>query len=478
MDGNVPFDYLTYFNNCPTGGGGGGNTGGSTGSNNPSPVNIDYMITTPVPDRPKWGVCSERTGANWNPLPLNSNQLAFVNDYSHRALRGELTNFFANNDVFIFDCNSPRNVAPEVQNVGMWIVNMAINDTDFLNSEFWADFISADLSVQQASINYITQNNLSWSQADALIFSVINFVRENPNVVDLPNIFQRIINLNSAVAQDPDLLLDISCQQLSQLDDWQQLANHQVPQYVKNKIQNIKNQTSYYDNWLITDLDDGLGPRLNMDLFPVKITEMPNKPNGQKYTSSEFFDFFRKNINLFAEQFTPIVDNDYGINDAALWSSNNPLGALIHIDIDIIPSVLSDDGTVVCSGMSSNTWIFSTIKAPLDWYHDGIHPVAGNRAFSYYTNPVDGSITIYTRGVDRVSKNYSDDGAIINHLIESGAFVGADNLWTGMQDELSKFIDDNGGKASKVAAITYRPKYQKIKDYISGKIPISSLNCN
>lgn len=308
--------------------------------------------------------------------------------------------------------------------------------------------------------------------------TVLNFIKQNPDTLNRAEIINRIKDLNSSLEQNPNLLLDITCQQLGQLDDWQQLANHQVPQSVKNKIQNIKNQTRYYDNWDITDLENGLGPRLNMDLFPVKITEMPNKPNGQKYTSAEFFDFFRKNINLFAEKFVPIVDNYYGINDTALWFSDNPLGALIHIDIDIIPSVLSDDGTVVCSGVFSNTWIFSTVKAPLDWYHDGIHPVAGNRAFSYYKNPADGSITIYTRGVDRVSKNYSDDGAIINHLIESGAFIGADNLWDGMQDKLSKFIEDNGGHASKVAAIKYRPKYQKIKDYISGKIPNSSLNCN
>lgn len=26
---------------------------------------------------------------------------------------------------------------------------------------------------------------------------------------------------------------------------------------------------------------------------------MKNKPNGQKYTSKEFFDYFRKNINTF-----------------------------------------------------------------------------------------------------------------------------------------------------------------------------------
>ena len=66
------------------------------------------------------------------------------------------------------------------------------------------------------------------------------------------------------------------------------------------------------------------------------------------------------------------------------------LGSLIHIDIT------PDDGTVICSGFSTNTWIFSTIKAPI-WLvlRDGIHPVSGNRAFSYY---MEGStMYIYTK---------------------------------------------------------------------------------
>ena len=40
---------------------------------------------------------------------------------------------------------------------------------------------------------------------------------------------------------------------------------------------------------------------------------MPNKPNSHRNnTPAEFFDF-RKNINLFAEKFTPIEDNYYNI---------------------------------------------------------------------------------------------------------------------------------------------------------------------
>lgn len=310
--------------------------------------------------------------------------------------------------------------------------------------------------------------HVQWQDIAPLFPFVKQFLQDNPDTQDKEQIFARIKAFKILIDQNPNALLNIPCDELPQ---WQSIATHQVPQSVKTKMQNIKNQTNYYTNWEITDLDDGLGARLNMDLFPVKITTMPDKPNGQKYTHSEFFEFFRKNINLFAEKFTPIVDNYYGIDDTALWNSTNPLGALIHIKIPL------DDGTVVCSGVSTNTWIFSTVKAPLDWYHDGVHPVAGNRAFSFYTNP-DGSITIYTRGVDRVSHNYSDTTSILNHLIETGAFLGADILWSGMQEKLKLYIDTHGGSANIVQSKKYRPDYNKIKNFIKGNAPLSSLGCH
>ena len=208
-----------------------------------------------------------------------------------------------------------------------------------------------------------------------------------------------------------------------------------------------------------------------MDLFPIKISTMPNKPNStQKYTPAEFFDFFRKNINLFAEKFTPLEDYYYNIHDTALWNSSNPLGSLIHINIPI------DDGTVICSGFSTNTWIFSTIKAPLGWSYDGIHPVSGNRAFSYY---MEGStMYIYTRGVDRTSYINNDKTPVINAIMESVAFKGADELWTGMQNKLSAYVNNRGGSSNPVTPVKYRPNYEKIKNYLKGQIPLSSVGCN
>lgn len=358
-------------------------------------------------------------------------------------------------------------------------LKVLINDTansDFYNGikafyDFNNDFLSKE--VIRWALQFKQNNSISWEDFQPILLSAYNFLLYNElDTVNPEQIFTRIRDLDNALVQNPNLLLDISCAQLGQLDDWSSVATHQVPQSVIDKMQNIKNQTSYYDNWKITDLDNGMGARLNMDLFPVNITSMPNKPNGQKYTHAEFFDYFRKNINQFAEKFEPIQDTHYGIDDIALWFSNNPLGALIHIKIPL------DDGTVVCSGYWTNSWMFSTVKAPLDWYHDGVYPVAGNRLFSYYIDPTDNAMYIYTRGVDRVSHNFSNTAIVTNHILESMAFKGADNLWEDMQDKLSNYVSTHGGAANKVTAVKYRPRYSKIKDYIKGKIPISSLGCN
>jgi len=466
----MPNDYLTIFDNCPPiGGGGGGSENNNPGNNNPSPGPGNYGVTTPVPDYPRWGICSERTGAHWNALELNSNQLSFINTYANRALRGEMVSFFANNDVFTFDCNAPRTVSPDVKAVGLWIINYAMTNPDFLNSEFWANFVNGNLDVQQATINYLSQNNLSWSQAEQVIDFIVKFVNENPDTEDIPNIFNRIKALDNALAQNPNLLLDIPC---NKLDDWKPMADHQIPQSVKDKLKNINTKTHWYqDDLIIQNLDNAQGKSLNMDLFTVKISNLPNKPGTtQKFTAKEFFDYFRLHLNDFAETFTPVVDTDLGVNDTALWNSTNPLNALISIYIPVI--VGHNNGTVICSGVTSNTWVFTTITSP--W--DSEHPVSGNRFFSYFMNPNDNAMYIYTRGLDRVNL------PIFNNLSPNNnpAFNGADELWSSMQAKIKKFVKDNGGGdngATIMSPEIYRPDWVKVKDYLRGNKPLSSLGC-
>jgi hypothetical protein len=305
---------------------------------------------------------------------------------------------------------------------------------------------------------------------NALILAnwAVQFLVQNPDTLEPENLIPRFNALTNALQQNPNLLLDIPC---GELDDWKTLANHPVPVSIKNRLFQINGQTHWYqDDFAIQNLDIASGPEINMDLFPVRITSMPYKPGtNQRYTHAEFFDFFRKNINQFAETFTPIVNSSYGINDTSLWFSNNPLGALIHIEIP------GDNGTVVCSGYNSQAWIFTTIKAPITL--DGLHPVSGNRLFGYSVDS-NGFMYLYTRGVDRFTKLIGN--STLTYLTENFAFSKADELWKGMQTKLENYINSpqNGGLANKLESKTYRPAYSKIKDYLKNKAPLSSLGCH
>lgn len=103
--------------------------------------------------------------------------------------------------------------------------------------------------------------------------------------------------------------------------------------------------------------------------------------------------------------------------------------------------------------------------------------MAGNRKFSYYTDPNDGSITIYTRGVDRLSNINSNDTPLLNFLSESFAFSAADDLWEDMQTKLSNYVNSHGGNSTKVTPEKFRPKYEGIEDYLKGKSLLNSLGC-
>lgn len=321
------------------------------------------------------------------------------------------------------------------------------------------------------ALQFKQSNSITWEKLQPMLTLAHNFLQENPDTENPEQIFTRIKDLDNALVQNPNLLLDIPC---SQLPAWNIVANHQVSQALKDKLNNIQGQTNFFNGWEIQNIDNASGPRLNMDLFPIRITNMPYKPNSnQKYSPAEFFDYFRKNINDFVDptksQFFPIVEPISGIDETNLWNSNNPLGALVTIQIP------GDDGTVMCTGYNGEAWVFTTIKAPIKL--DGTHPVSGHRLFGYWVDN-NGFMYLFTRGVDRFTKpitNYT-----LSYFVETFAFSEADKLWESMQTKVENFINnpENGGLANKITPVTYRPAYPKIKNYLKGTATIQSLGCN
>ncbi|MPS65332.1 hypothetical protein [Chryseobacterium sp.] len=351
-------------------------------------------------------------------------------------------------------------------------LKMLINDSS--NIDFYQglqkfyDFNESQLSKDliKWSLQFKQNNTVTWDEFQPLFLEVYNFLFDNyADTLNPEQIFIRFEDLKNALAQNPNLLLDIPC---SQLPAWQDLANHPIPVSVKNRIFQVNGLTGWFDEAVIQDLDYSKSYTINMDVYPVKITNMPEKSPGVKFTPAEFFDYFRRNINDFTDinhgKFYPVVEPQYGIDDTQLWNSTNPLGSLITIKIP------ADYGTVICSGFGPQAWIFTTVKSP--W--DGMHPVSGNRLFGYYVDS-SGDMIIYTRGVDRFTRKTHGG---FQYAIENLGYTSAQAMWETMQQKVSGFVNGKNGMASVLPGIDYTPNYIFVKDYLKGKKPLSALGCH
>lgn len=293
----------------------------------------------------------------------------------------------------------------------------------------------------------------------------INYPEEN---IDL---------LEELLTDDPFALLNVPC---TQIPYWQAIAQYSVPTSVKNRIEEIDSQTNWFSSANIQTLhDSNNGAVVNMDFFPVTVSEMPKKSNGEAFTQKELFDYIRTHINDFFDDlaFTPVVNSSYDINDNTLWLSDNPLGAILSINI------LMNEGSVVCSKYNNLTgeFYFTTINVP--W--DGTHPVSGNRAFGYYTD-LNGNMVIYTRGVDRLTDGtymYGPTGLSAEMTQQAIAFSQADSKWSNFQSKIKNFINEgqsgsNNGNSNVNIPVKYRPNWSKVKGVLNGTRPISDLGCN
>ena len=283
-------------------------------------------------------------------------------------------------------------------------------------------------------------------------------------------------NLISELDNNPNLLIDIPC---SQLPQWIQIAQYNLPQSVLDKVSNLQIQNSTaVPNWDIQTLYGAEGAIVNMDFFPVTISQFPTNPvTDLPYTPEEFYNFFRLNINLFTQasgvNFYPSTIT--GVNESLIWNSDTPLDAILSINMD------PDSGSVICSNYSENNWYFTTLTTPwaFSWSqddYDGYHPVSGNREFGYYQSTT-GNYVFFVRGVDRI--NRAAVFTIANNTPWwDSPFSGADEKWNAMQENLKNYIETNGGAAVINTDNIYRPNWNDIKDVLNGIKPLSDLGCN
>jgi len=282
-------------------------------------------------------------------------------------------------------------------------------------------------------------------------------------------------NLNNLLQYEPFKLIEIDCNQIVK---WQSLAQHTPPQSIMNKVKNLQeNHEALLGDWNIQYLENAGGKVVNMDYFSVNIATLPINPNtGQRFTSVQFLDYFRRNINNFVTgtNFSPYCEiSAICQQETNLWNSSNPLGAIIKLDISLYNgpggNILANDGVVISAENRANYWRFMTMEAP----YDSEHPVTGTRQFGIEQN-ANGSYNIYVRGVDRFTSRIQE--ATLD--IFTDPFLFADSLWESFQEKTNQFINSNGGVSSINTPITNRPNWNKVKEILEGSKPISDLGCN
>ena len=317
------------------------------------------------------------------------------------------------------------------------------------------------------AMSYYLQNVGCSDSAKFFIEDAIEAMMGNPNLTFEDYIRERVEDI---LEDRPFGLIEVPC---TELEKWQALALHNPPPSVINRVHAIDNQdTTYFTDYAIQTLENAQGHLVNMDYFPVEIISFPINPSTNlPYTPEEFLTYFRLNINSFVDnswaRFDPVVyqNGSFSIDDTDLWNSNNPLTALLTLDIPI------DEGTVIVSDYSDSNFTVITLETP--W--DSEHPVSGVRDFGF-TQTNWGSYVFYTRAVDRMSDGL--DYVIANSPIPNDvAFFGSDALWESFQEKLSTFVYQNGGNVQVRPRETYRPTWEKIKKVLRGEISIDELDC-
>ncbi|WP_418500701.1 hypothetical protein [Flagellimonas sp.] len=273
--------------------------------------------------------------------------------------------------------------------------------------------------------------------------------------------------LESYLVANPFLLLEIDC---DQIPHWQSLAQHTAPLSIQNKINGLQqNHDGPFGDWEIQQLEDANGTIVNLDYFSVNITQFPTNPNtGQPFTPNQFIDYFRRNINDFVDNttFEPYCEiSAICQQETDLWNSNNPLGAIVKLDIPL------NDGVVVCADYNNEFWRFMTLEAP--W--DSNHPVSGTRQFGI-EQMANGTYNIYVRGVDRFTSNLQENVAYARYL--GNPFEAADDLWESFQNNTNQFINSNSGSSNVNEPVHNRPDWDEVDDVLQGRKSISELGCN
>lgn len=255
------------------------------------------------------------------------------------------------------------------------------------------------------------------------------------------------------------IFLFLSASPCEEASHWKNLLEYKIPDSLDPKLQELKKK-----GFKIQHLTEADGKLVNLDYFPVTVRILPKNPKtGVQYSAEEFLSYIRLNFNSFINQkyasFSP--SKRLGAEEEKRWLSDNPVGAVIHINIPFP----AGDGSVICTEFTSDHWVYSTIQTPWRFFgqgNDGLHPVSGFRQTGFTKNE-NGTYTFYTKGVDRMSRKSQ---AIVAETLMKNPFKEADKLWQSFRQGIFDFVQQNGGNAVPLDSTkveTYHFKWKEVK---------------
>lgn len=231
---------------------------------------------------------------------------------------------------------------------------------------------------------------------------------------------------------------------LDPLGFWEDLISFRPPIPVQQIV-----RTEAPDGY-VHRIEDAHGGLVNLDYYPVRITQLPSF-NGQQLSATQLLNQVRLNLNSIIktrystfQTYESTFDGDWNRQNAIRWTSTDPTGAVIHIDL-----AGPDNASVVVGHADPSKWVFCTAFTLGDFHH----PVSGNREFGIRQND-DGSYTAYTRGADRTTTYQDIDFS----------FTVAHWLWESFQDGLVDFVNDNGGIATVERPVSTRLDWDFVRD--------------
>lgn len=275
-----------------------------------------------------------------------------------------------------------------------------------------------------------------------------NIVRENPNIkpARLKEFYDQIIKGEGEL-----LLVNNEIKQI-----YAKLLNFQVPKKAIDRLTSVNGKLQY-----IRGNDEKQSKNVNMDYFSVRIDRMPTFANSSIQTDiGILFKKIRDNFLTLSKGSVSFESYCREITVGGNWEfipyPKNPQEELkrwekqlgftifkIKAGGDIIAKATGDDGAVLESETSQNSWIFTTVFTP----ESGTQPFSGHRQFGIHKDE-EGNYRFFARAVDRIwpsefiSFMNGKECTVLDYLHI------ADSTWNNLIRNVSKFINNNGGKTT------------------------------